>query len=329
MADYFDPMHQAAVGRMRRGLTARTEWPTWALVLVIYGGWLGTMTALHRHALPPWLATPLLIVLTVWYLSLQHELLHGHPTRSVIFNKMLGFAPLAVWYPYTLYRDSHLRHHRDEDLTMPGIDPETNYVHPDTWRAMRRWRRALWHARKTFLGRLLLGAPLAVAAMACDALRALRRGELHYLPMWLTHLAAVGALLCWVARYTGLPAWHYPLLVAWPALALAMVRSFYEHRAAPGAASRIAINEAGLFMRLLYLNNNYHLVHHDLPALAWYQLPTVYRMRRSAYIEKTAGFWIEGGYWSLFRRYALRQIDGPVHPFVVCTDGAEPGSTGR
>ena len=43
-----------------------------------------------------------------------------HAHRAV-----LGYAPFAVWYPYTLYRDSHLLHHNDEDLTLPGIDPES------------------------------------------------------------------------------------------------------------------------------------------------------------------------------------------------------------
>jgi fatty acid desaturase len=51
-------------------------------------------------------------------LSVQHELLHGHPTRWTSLNKVLGYAPFAVWYPYTLYRDSHLLHHRDEDLVV-------------------------------------------------------------------------------------------------------------------------------------------------------------------------------------------------------------------
>ncbi|MET5115750.1 fatty acid desaturase, partial [Burkholderia pseudomallei] len=83
--------------------------------------------------------------------SLQHELLHGHPTRSARVNKLLGYPPLAVWYPYTLYRDTHLEHHRDEDQTAPGIDPESNYVPLAHWMRLPRWRSALWRARKCFV----------------------------------------------------------------------------------------------------------------------------------------------------------------------------------
>ena len=79
---------------------------------------------LGSHWLGLWLSTLLLIPLVTLWLSVQHELLHGHPTRSLLLNKLLGYAPFAVWYPYTLYRDSHLLHHNDEDLTLPGIDPE-------------------------------------------------------------------------------------------------------------------------------------------------------------------------------------------------------------
>ena len=38
-------------------------------------------------------ATPPLILLGAWHLSLQHELLHGHPTRSAFVNKLLGYPP--------------------------------------------------------------------------------------------------------------------------------------------------------------------------------------------------------------------------------------------
>lgn len=59
-----------------------------------------------------------------------------------------------------------------------------------------------------------------------------------------------------------------------------MIRSLYEHRVARDPKHRTVINEAGPLMRLLYLNNNYHLVHRVLPHLPWYQLPYAYRIRR-------------------------------------------------
>lgn len=55
------------------------------------------------------------------------------------------------------------------------------------------------------------------------------------------------------------------LAVSYPALALTKVRSFLEHRAADDPLARSVINEAGLPWRALFLNLNYHAVHHDLP----------------------------------------------------------------
>ncbi|MBN3729036.1 fatty acid desaturase [Burkholderia sp. Ac-20379] len=315
MAEYFDVDHANAIRALGTRLTARTEWPTWLLIAAIYGGWLAVLAWVRAGTLPFAAAAPLLVGIATWQMSLQHELMHGHPTRIDWLNRLLASPPLAIWYPYPLYRDTHLAHHRDEDLTMPGVDPEGNYVPRGQWAALPRWLKALWVLRKTFLGRLLVGPPMSVAAMAVDALRRIRGGDRATLRMWLAHGAAVAALLAAVQLATGIAWWAYLLAVSWPALSLAMVRSLYEHRAAVHPKARIVVNEAGFAMRLLFLNNNYHLVHHDLPGLPWFDLPRAYRMRQAAYAEKCGGFVIRGGYLELLRRYAWRPTDAPEHPF--------------
>jgi fatty acid desaturase len=315
MAEYFDVDHAHEIALLDARFAARTEWPTWLLVVVIYGGWFGILMLLRARQMPLAAATPLLVVVCAWHMSLQHELLHGHPTRHVWLNALLGWPPLAVWVPYTLYRDSHLKHHRDEGLTVPGIDPESNYVLPEHWARLPGWRRGLWHMRKTFIGRILIGPPTSVAAMAADAAKACLRGDWGHMRMWLVHGVAVALLLAGVQRYAGVPWWYYLVAVSWPGLGLAMVRSLYEHRAASHPKARIAINEAGLAMRLLFLNNNFHLVHHDLPALPWFHLPRAYWMRSEDYRRKCGGFVI-GGYGALLRRYAWRATDAPEHPYA-------------
>jgi fatty acid desaturase len=82
----------------------------------IYAGWFATLAFWQTLGLLP--ATLLLIGFTAWYMSLQHELIHGHPTRFAWLNQLFGTLPLAVWYPYGLYRDSHLAHHRHDSLTI-------------------------------------------------------------------------------------------------------------------------------------------------------------------------------------------------------------------
>lgn len=99
----------------------------------------------------------------------------------------------------------------------------------------------------------------------------------------------------------------------WPTwlLFLAMVRSYYEHRAADDCKHRIVINEAAWPMRLLFLNNNYHLVHHDLPDLPWYLQPVVYRANREDYLRRCGGFLV-AGYGELIRRFGLTPVDAPL-----------------
>jgi fatty acid desaturase len=244
----------------------------------------------------------------------QHELLHGHPTRWVRFNKILGYAPFAVWYPYTLYRDSHLLHHRDEDLTVPGVDPESRYLTRVGWQGRSLFERSLHWLNKTVLGRFLIGAPLALLALAKEQLLRLKSGERQAWLMWLTHGAFTLLMLWFVARVSVLPVWHYVLLISVPALSIAMIRSYYEHRPHAQPEQRTVLNEAGWPWRWLFLNLNFHLVHHDLPKLAWYDLPRVYRMHREQWIARSGGFLVKG-YGEFWRSNGFKPIDSPEHPF--------------
>ena len=313
MAEYLSSEQEQVVARWLASPMARTEWPTWTLIPVVYGSWFATLYWSRTLGL---LATTILLILScTWYMSLQHELVHGHPTRRRWFNQLLGFAPLAVWFPYPLYLESHLRHHNDTHLTLPGIDPETHYVSDQVWQRSGWLMRALFVHRKRFWGRFAFGPAMAIGSVAQEALAQIRAGNLGTLRMWLLHLAMLIAMLAAIQTWTIVAAWYYLLLVAYPALSLAMVRSYYEHRAADDCKHRIAINEASWPMRLLYLNNNFHLVHHDLPALPWYLLARVYWADRDAYLARCGGFRI-GGYAELIRRFGMTPVDAPVHPMT-------------
>jgi fatty acid desaturase len=323
MTHYLNERHRLRVHALVREALARHEWQTWLLIIAVHGGWLAAAGSRQHLGLAP--ATVLLMLCSVLHMSLQHELLHGHPTRNEAINKLLGYAPYAVWYPYTLYRESHLRHHDDENLTYPGLDPESHYVSPQDWRASPAAMRLLYRMRKTFWGRLFIGPAMAIAAMLREEAGRLFRGDLRRLAMWLCHGMLLAAMLYGLERWAGIPWWHYLACVAYPALGIAMIRSHFEHRAAEQHAHRIVINEAGLFMRALFLNNNYHLVHHDLPHLPWYLLPRVYREHRAAYLRRCDGFLLRG-YIDLARRHGFTPVDEPPHPLMPCKSRESLGS---
>jgi fatty acid desaturase len=287
------------------------EWPNGLLILVIYGAWLTLILWYPR--LPQVPATLALVVVCAWFMSLQHELLHGHPTRHAGLNRLFGLAPLAAWYPYDIYRDSHIAHHRDELLTTPGVDPESNYVDPAAWKALGPWGRFLRTAMRTVAGRFLLGPALTILEVWADIFTGPRQRGWRAVRTWGQHLALLGLLLWWVQEQSGISALHYLFGIAYPALGLAMMRSFHEHRPAPEPGHRIVVNDAGTFWRLLYLNNNYHAVHHAEPALAWYRIPARWRAQREQFLAGNGQFHYQG-YGRLLWRHLFTPVDSPVHP---------------
>ncbi|KTT58717.1 fatty acid desaturase [Pseudomonas oryzihabitans] len=307
---YLDTRHRRLVKLLARTFMARSEWPTWILLIGVYGGWLGLSAAwplLGYWTLPP------LILVVVLQQSLQHELIHGHPTPWPRINAALAYPPLGLWFPYPLYRDSHLAHHRREHLTDPALDPESRYVDGELWERRGSIGRGLLWLDKTLLGRILIGPLLALHGMVGHEVRRWRRGEQGVLRVWLVHLGCVTALLTSIQHFSGMPLLVYVLGIAWPALALALVRSFYEHRPAQDPAQRCVLNESAGVLRLLFLNNTLHLVHHDLPGLPWYLIPRVYRARRSIYRVRSGDF-VFSGFRELGRRFAWQAVDAPVHP---------------
>jgi fatty acid desaturase len=310
MARYLDDTQRNSLVRLGTSWTWRTEWPTWALIVTIYGSWFGVASHARSLGLP--LTAALLGLSSTWYMSLQHELLHGHPTRSRFFNALLGFAPLAVWFPYGIYRDLHLRHHDDVHLTRPEHDPESYFVSVDVWQRAGAATRVLLRLRNTFAGRLLVGPAFAIAVTASEAVRKVGRGDWSDVPLWLAHGVSVAALAWWLQTVCAVPAWLFVLGVGYIALSLGSIRSFHEHRAADAVEHRTVLNEAGWFWRLLFLNNNYHLVHHDLPHVPWYALRGVYETSRQQYIERSGGFLVKG-YGEWLKLHAVAPVASPVY----------------
>ena len=285
------------------------EWPTWLLIGVVYGGWLAAL-AWYAHG-GAWGALLALVVVCAWYMSLQHELVHNHPTTYARLNGWLGLLPIAVWYPFEIYRRSHLAHHRDELLTYPGQDPESNYLDPADYAQRSAPMRALLVAQRTSLGRFFITPAFAIFYL----LWPLRQGHYWRSPkmrwIWAQHAALLALMLWAISSWTGLSPLTYLLCVGYPGLGLAIMRSFYEHRPAALPAHRIVVNEAAWPWRLLFLNNNYHAVHHAQPNLPWYELPRAYWAQRDQFVQGTGGFLVPG-YVRLFVRHAFSPIDHPA-----------------
>lgn len=287
------------------------ELPTWALIAAIYGGWLAV--TFNYQVLPWWAVLLAGAWFTAWHMSLQHEVLHGHPTRSQMVNDLIGGVPLNLWLPYEIYRIEHLRHHREPYLTDPLEDTESYYLRPDQWARRGRLHRTLTILCNTMAGRILIGPARSIVAFLIREAGRVWRGEGRARAIWARHVAACAVVVWWLVVVCRMPLWAYAILVIYPAYMLQLIRSFAEHRAASLPAHRTAIVENAPILGLLFLHNNLHVVHHQRPNLPWYEIPRLYRAHRDALIAGNGGL-VYDGYVDVARQHLFTPHHQPVHP---------------
>jgi fatty acid desaturase len=306
------PVPNAPVAEPGRapGLPA-VEIPTLLLILATYAAWLAVTATYGRW--PLWIVAPLTALLLTLHSSLQHEILHGHPTRWRTVNALLGIVPLSLWLPYRRYHDLHLTHHINDRLTDPHDDPETNYWDPDDWARLGVVGRGLVRIQLTLAGRILVGPFWRIPRFLYRDLRAVVRDERRARRYWPEHLLWCVPVLVWVKLACGMPLWIYVLTMVIPGNAILGIRSFAEHRARPLMAERTAIVEGSWLLGPLFLFNNLHSLHHDEPLMPWYQYNARYRLRRAELVKANGGL-VYATYFDLARRYLLRPHDAPVHP---------------
>jgi fatty acid desaturase len=297
---------------------AAVEWPTLALALMLPTAFMA-LTWFHA-AIPWWAFVAAAAWITAWHGSLQHEAIHGHPTRSAAVNALLAHWPLALWLPYLRYRDTHLAHHRDELLTDPLDDPESRYLSASRWAALHPLGRRALAAQTTLAGRLILGPAWSIGGFLVDDARRLARGEPGIVRAWLLHAPGAALVALWVFAVCEVPAWLYLLGVVQGGTALSLLRAFAEHRAARDVAHRTAIVENSTLFGPLFLFNNLHVAHHRWPHVPWYRLPALHAANRAALHAANAGL-VYDGYGEIFRRFLLTPHDHPVHP-QGCEGGA-------
>lgn len=289
----------------------RIEWQTMAL---IGAQWFcfGVLTWFWRD-LGWWIVAPLGAYLVCLHGSLQHEALHGHPTRSRLLNELLLFPPIGLWFPYRRYRKLHLQHHNDDHLTDPAVDPESRYMDPQAWSSTPGWLRPLYVFNNSMLGRFLVGPALSSVHFVTDEARQIARGNGEIATDWALHLAGCAIVWWWVSAVCGMPLWQYVLFVAYWGNSLTMMRSYAEHRAHDQVSCRTIVVESNPVVGLLFLNNNLHAAHHENPTLPWYALPEYYRSNRTRLIERNCGY-VMKGYCEIARRWGLRPKEPVAHP---------------
>lgn len=294
-----------------RKQTVAVELPSVFLIVFAYGGWLAVTMMYGRW--PLWLVAPLAVVLVTLHSSLQHEFIHGHPTRWAWVNRLLGIVPLSLWLPYDRYRETHLAHHVNERLTDPHDDPETYYWSAEQWARLTVPGRAAVRVQQTLLGRMMLGSFWRIGHFLRSELHAVLRNDARVRAAWAQHLLWCVPVILWVKLACAMPVWIYVAAIVIPSNGILLIRSFAEHRAHESVGERTAIVEDSWILGPLFLFNNLHALHHEEPHIPWYGYTGRYRARRSELIAANGGL-VYSTYFEVARRYLLRPHDRPVHP---------------
>jgi fatty acid desaturase len=293
--------------------SARFELPTLGLIVLVY---VVLIALVMSHNIVPWWSLPIGAYFAALHVSLQHEVLHGHPTRHRWINEALVFITPTLWVPYGRYRDTHLKHHNDIDLTDPTRDPESYYVLPEDWALAGPIKRLIYGINQTLAGRMVIGPAVSIVQFWAEEWCHILRFDTYRMREWLLFAISGSITVLFVTQIAGMPFWKYYLLIAYPGLSLSLVRSYCEHRAAERPEHRTIIVESSWFWSLLFLFNNLHVAHHTRPALPWYRLPAYYAANRSVLLEKNSGYTMKG-YGEIFGRYFLAAKEPIAHPNIA------------
>jgi len=311
-------MQPMGIARMGVAGRIREELPSLLLLMACYAAFIALTVFADRLGIAA--ATGLLVPVLVLHSSLQHEFIHGHPTSSRAFNHVLVYLPLGLFIPYLRFMDTHLAHHVDPRLTDPYDDPESNFFDPKIWRRLPRWRKMLANWNNTLFGRMAIGPFFSLLWLYRGDLIEITKPNLRIIAAYLHHAIGLILLLVWLSAFTSLPFWALAI-AGYLALSALKIRTFLEHMAHERVAARSVVIEDRGILALLFLNNNYHSIHHLYPHLAWHKLPARYQARREKYLRRNGGYWFRS-YGSVFRLYFFRQKDPVPHPLM---HGFEPG----
>jgi len=161
---------------------------------------------------------------------------------------------------------------------------------------------------------MLIGPAVSLWRFYKTDIAAMWRGDVDVLQAYLLHMIALLLWLWWLHEYSTLP-WWVNIIAAYAALSLLRVRTFLEHQAHADVQGRTVVVEDRGFFAFLFLNNNFHLVHHTHPKAPWYVLPDLYSARRNDFLERNS-YYRYANYGCVFTRYLFKRKDPVPHPIL-------------
>ncbi|MBL4890500.1 MAG: fatty acid desaturase [Rhizobiaceae bacterium] len=290
------------------------EWPTVVAIAACYSLWFGMVFYGSIIPAPLWIVISGLI--STFYWSLVHEIIHGHPTSDQRINDASVFLSLGWFYPVGRFRDTHLQHHVTGELTDPFDDPESWYVSGPNWRQSLGFSRFILKFNNTLLGRMLIGPFISIFRFYINEIQVIWQADeeaMRIVRSWSLHLGGV-LILVLIVLLSPIPIWQVAAS-AYLGISFLLVRTFLEHQACEIHGERTVIIERLCPIAFLFLFNNLHCVHHSRPRIAWYKLPAFYKAHREAFIDYNNGY-VYSSYFAVFKKYFFHAKEPVMHPFL-------------
>lgn len=291
------------------------ELPTLGLILASYAVWALLLIYSSIVPLPIWIC--LFALNITLFLSITHEVIHGHPTRNKLINRVLLLLPLGWMIPYERFRDTHIEHHVTDALTDPFDDPESWYQPRFKFKNMNAVVRQVLTFNNTLFGRMLIGPAISISKFYIEELKLFFRDKTkrnYLISAWLQHFALCAVMAYFIASYSSISI--IALIVSvYLGLSILLVRTFLEHQAAEDHLERTVIIEKCCPLAFLFLYNNLHAVHHEKPGIAWYELPKFYR-KNSEHFRNLNNHYVYQSYGEIFKKYFLKPKEEIAHPFL-------------
>lgn len=297
------------------------EWQTVLLIAGCYLTWFSLV--LSGDALPLWIWIPAVALTTTFYLSIVHEVVHGHPTSSPILNHLLVGIPVGWVFPYERFRDTHLAHHETGELTDPLDDPESWYVYVDKWQNVGPALRMILTFNNTLAGRMLIGPVITLSRFLGAEIATffcVREIRFYLARVWFLHLILCALLIAFIMQFGSQPGWAY-LIVAYLGISILLIRTFLEHQASENHYERTVLIEKTCPIAFLFLFNNLHALHHLKPGIPWYRLPGYYREKRAELLQSN-NHYVYSSYGEVFKKYFFRPKEPVFHPIAGPTPKA-------
>lgn len=244
------------------------------LHLLGHWGLIGLVGSLIHMRLPFWpVLLPVQGVLIVFTFTILHECTHKTPFKTLWLNEAVGWiSGFMVGLPFLWFRYFHMAHHKYTND--PARDPElVGRNRPQNWPGYL-WRITgipVWAAQITGLLRIAAGRDRSRFVPKS------KRVTVRVESLIMLILYILVGLYSFTISTSPLILWIIPVILGQPFLRLYLMA---EHGRCPPVTDMLQNSRSVLTnraLRFLAWNMPYHVEHHTMPNVAFYQLPTLHQ----------------------------------------------------